>query len=275
MSASETLRGHRLRLGFIGWGAVATLDAELLAVRKAPVDIVVIAVRDASKARLSLPARAHLIASPAELRGLDLDMIIEAASRSSAPIWAEAARRCARRFVVSSTSAFCDDEFLAHLIAIARETDSQITVPAGALGGMGALAGASCLQLDMVTHSIIKPPLAWRGTKAETVLDLESLAERTVLFSGSARKAAESFPQNANSAVISELAGIGLDRTQVELVSDPAASRNCHRLRATGAFGRMDMLFENEPLKANAKSSETTSLNLVRLIENQVALFLC
>jgi aspartate dehydrogenase len=67
------------------------------------------------------------------------------------------------------------------------------------------------------------------------------------------------------------LAGIGLDRTRVELVADPAASRNTHRLNASGAFGRLEMLFENEPLKTNPKSSEMTALNLVRLIENEVA----
>jgi aspartate dehydrogenase len=71
--------------------------------------------------------------------------------------------------------------------------------------------------------------------------------------------------------VISALAGVGLDRTRVELVADPAATRNCHRLSASGAFGRMEMLFENEPLKTNPKSSEMTALNLVRLVENQLA----
>jgi aspartate dehydrogenase len=71
--------------------------------------------------------------------------------------------------------------------------------------------------------------------------------------------------------VISALAGIGLDRTRIELVADPAATRNVHHIRALGAFGRMELRFENEPLGANPKSSEMTALNLVRLIENQFA----
>lgn len=271
MSASEASGRRRLRLCFVGWGAIATRVAELLAERQAPVDIVAIAVRDASRARPDLPAGARLISSPDELAGLNIDMVIEAAGRPSVPVWGEAALRHARRFVVSSTSAFCDDALLAHLLDVARETGAQIIVPPGALGGMDALAAASTVRVDEVVHSIVKPPLAWRGTKVEEILDLEALTQRIVFFTGTAREAADNFPQNANVAVISALAGIGLDRTQVELVADPGVSRNCHQLRASGAFGRMELLFENEPLKTNPKSSEMTALNLVRLVENQVA----
>lgn len=271
MSASEPLGRRRLRLGFVGWGAIATRVAELLAERQAPVAIVAIAVRDAARARPDLPAGARLISAPDELAGLDLDMVIEAAGRASVSVWGEAALRHARRFAVSSTSAFCDDALLARLTEIAREAGSQIVVPPGALGGMDALVAASAVRIDEVVHSIVKPPRAWRGTGAETLLDLDALTSREIFFSGTARQAADAFPQNANVAVISALAGIGLDRTRVELIADPAASRNSHRLSASGAFGRMEMLFENEPLKTNPKSSEMTALNLVRLVENQIA----
>jgi aspartate dehydrogenase len=271
MSVSERGGGRRLRLGFVGWGAIATRVAELLAERAVPVDVIAVAVRDTDKARSGLPAGSRLISVPDELAGLNLDMLIEAAGHASVASWGEAALRHAKRFVVSSTSAFCDDALLARLIGIARESGGQIIAPPGALGGMDALSAASILRIDAVTHSIVKPPRAWRGTKAETVLDLDALTEKEIFFTGTARQAADAFPQNANVAVISALAGIGLDRTQVELVADPTASRNSHRLSASGAFGRMEMRFENEPLKTNPKSSEMTALNLVRLVENQFA----
>lgn len=271
MSASESVRGRRLRLGFVGWGAIATRVAELLAERDAPVDVIALAVRDASKPRANLPAGARLISAPDELAGLDLDMVVEAAGRASVAVWAEMALRHAGRFVVSSTSAFCDDSLLARLIDVARDTNGQIVVPPGALGGMDALTAASAVHIEEVVHSIVKAPCAWRGSRAEELLDLDALKEATVFFSGTARQAADRFPQNANAAVISALAGIGLDRTRVELVADPTAFRNAHCIRAFGAFGRMEMLFENEPLKTNPRSSEMTALNLVRLVENQVA----
>ncbi|QPC94679.1 aspartate dehydrogenase [Mesorhizobium sp. INR15] len=271
MSASDST-ARRLRLCFVGWGAIASRVAELLAERQpASVEVVAVAVRDSSRERAGIPSSARLIVGPEELAGLCIDMVIEAAGRPAIAIWGEAALRHAGSFVVSSTSAFTDEALLERLIAVALENGSRIVVPPGALGGMDALAAAAVLPLDEVVHSIIKPPRAWQGTRAAELVDLGALSERTVFFTGSARQAASEFPQNANVAVISALSGIGLDRTRVELVADPAASRNSHRLRASGAFGRLDMLFENEPLKTNPKSSEMTALNLVRLVESRLA----
>ena len=70
--------------------------------------------------------------------------------------------------------------------------------------------------------------------------------------------------------MISALAGIGLDRTQLALVADPAARHNSHRIEASGDFGRLAVEIENHPLPGNPKSSAMTALNLVRLIENRV-----
>jgi aspartate dehydrogenase len=121
-----------------------------------------------------------------------------------------------------------------------------------------------------VTHQIVKPPVAWKGTPADQLLDLATLTERTVFFTGTAREAAGLYPQNANATVVTALAGIGLDRTRVELVADPAFRSNGHRIMARGEFGRMDITLENNPLPTNPKSSELTALSLVRLIEHQV-----
>jgi len=266
MSASER---PRLRLGLIGWGAIATRTAALLAERRAAADIVVVAVRDGARTRHGLPIGGRIITSPEGLADVALDMVVEAAGRSTVPTWAEASLRAAPRFVVSSTSAFCDEALLGRILTLAAERGAQVMVPPGAIGGMDALSAASILPLDEVVHVIVKPPGAWKGTSAESLLDLERLSERAVFFAGSAREAAAAFPQNANVAVISALAGIGLDRTRIELVADPDATRNAHHIRASGAFGRLALLFENEPLKTNPKSSEMTALSLVRVIENQ------
>ncbi len=269
MSGSDR---RRLNLCFIGWGAIAQGVGALLAERHPQgVNIIVVAVRDQHRHRGDLPIGVRLISEPAELAGLGLDMVIEAAGRDAVAVWGEAALRNAASFVVSSTSAFCDDALLERFVSVAKETGSRIVVPSGALGDLGALSAASILPLDEVVHTIVKPPRAWRGTPAETMLDLEALAVASPFFDGSAREAAGRFPQNANVAVISALSGIGLDRTRVVLVADPAARRNAHRVEASGAFGRLDLTLENEPLVTNPKSSEMTALSLVRLVENAVA----
>lgn len=269
MSASDR---RRLNLCFVGWGAIARRVGELLAERHPQgVNIVAVAVRDHNRRRDDLPAGVRLISEPSELAELDLDMVIEAAGRDAVAVWGEAALRCAGSFIISSTSAFCDDALLQRLVSVAEKAGSRIVMPSGALGDLGALTAASILPLKEVVHTIIKPPRAWRGTAAETMLDLGALEAASPFFEGSAREAADRFPQNANVAVISALSGIGLDRTRVVLVADPAASRNAHRVEASGTFGRLDLTLENEPLATNPKSSEMTALSLVRLVENAVA----
>lgn len=259
-----------LRLALIGWGAINRRVAELLAERgKGDIAIVAIAVRNAA-ASSDIPAGAKLITTSGELAGLDLDLIVEAAGREAVSIWGEAALAHAPAFAVASTSAFCDDTLLARLIATAESSGNQLLIPPGALAGIDGIAAASLLPLDEVIHRIVKPPAAWRGTSAENLIALDGLTDATAFFSGTAREAASRFPQNANVAVISALAGIGLNRTRVELVADPAATGNGHQLSARGAFGKLDIAIENRPLATNPKSSEMTALGLVRLIENRV-----
>jgi aspartate dehydrogenase len=260
-----------LRLALIGWGAINRRVAELLLERNGDGDIAIVAcgVRHAASAR-DIPPGAKLITAPQELAALDLDLVVEAAGREAVGIWGEAALRHAPAFAVASTSAFCDTALLENLVATATTHNSQILIPPGALAGIDGIAAASTLTLDEVIHRIVKPPAAWRGTAAESLVALDALTGATAFFAGTAREAASRFPQNANVAVISALAGIGLDRTRVELVADPAATGNGHQLHARGTFGKLAITIENRPLASNPKSSEMTALGIVRLIENRI-----
>jgi aspartate dehydrogenase len=257
-----------LRVAFIGWGAIGRRVGALLADRSAPVHIVGVATRSEPPAG-HLPRGAVALSSPEELAPLRPDLVVEAAGRAAVEPWAGAALACSRALILASTSALGDDGLLARLVALAERQGSRILVPPGAMGGVDALAAAAVLELHEVQHVIIKPPAAWRGTEAETLIDLAALQAPETFFAGSAREAAERFPQNANATVVTALAGLGLDRTRVELVADPAAHANGHRITAAGAFGRLEIRLDNRPLATNPKSSELTALSLVRLIENE------
>jgi aspartate dehydrogenase len=258
-----------IRVVFIGWGAINSRAGELLKQRRTPVEIVAIATRT-SEGRTGLPSGIPALSSPDELAALKPDLVVEAAGRAAIAQWAPAALAAAPAMIVASTSAFSDDGTLGWLTELAERNGSKIEVPSGAIGGMDALASAAILGLDDVVHQIVKPPVAWKTTPAEQVIDLDRLTERTVFFSGTARQAAASYPQNANATVVTSLAGIGLDRTRVEMIADPASSMNGHKIAAHGAFGRMEIVLENRPMANNPKSSELTALSLVRLIEHRV-----
>ena len=85
-----------------------------------------------------------------------------------------------------------------------------------------------------------------------------------------AGEAASRFPQNANAALTTALAGTGPEATRVTLIADPQAEVNRHEIRAAGRFGELSVILRNEPLDENPKSSALTALNLVRCIENRL-----
>jgi aspartate dehydrogenase len=259
----------RTRAVFIGWGAINIRVGTLLAQRHAAVEIVGIAAIDTPENRALIPQGIRFLTSPSELAALRPDLVVEAAGRAAIDVWAEAALAAAPAMIIASTSAFCDEALMVRLVDVATQHGSRIFIPSGAIGAVDAVASAAVLGLDEVTHQIVKPPIAWRGTPAEKLLDLGSMDHRAVFFSGSAREAASHYPQNANATVVTALAGVGLDNTRVEMVADPAVRINGHRIMARGAFGRLEIVLENNPLATNPKSSELTALSLVRLIEHQ------
>lgn len=253
----------------VGWGAIGQRVAALLKARGANARIVGIAVRDPREVEGTMPEGAVHVTGPETLAATGATLVIEAASRESVLPFARAALTAGMDFAVTSTSALVDVAVLDELVETARRNGRKLIVPPGALGGIDALSAASRLGLDGVEHVITKPARAWLGTPAEERCRLADLTEAETFFEGSAAEAATAFPQNANVAATTSLAGIGVQRTRVRLVADPEATENTHRIHATGAFGKMEICLQNRPLATNPKSSEMTALNLVRMIENR------
>lgn len=257
-----------LRLVLVGWGAIGARVAGLLAERGAAVELVGVALRDLGAAREGI-GDLRVISEPSELGGLRPDLVVEAAGRAATLPWGRAALQAGADFCPASLSAFVAPEALAELADLARSKGRQVLIPAGAVGGMDALAAAARLDLRSVTHKISKPPLAWSGTGAEALCDLAGLRQAFCFFDGSAAEAAAAFPQNANVAAMTALAGVGFARTKIRLIADPDLAMNRHHILAEGDFGRMEITLDNRPLASNPKSSELTALSLVRLIENR------
>jgi aspartate dehydrogenase len=92
-----------------------------------------------------------------------------------------------------------------------------------------------------------------------------------VVYRGAARQAAMGFPQNANVAASVALAGLGFDKTEVELVADPEATGNTHEIEAEGAAGRVVIRLQGKPSPQNPKTSALTALSVARAILNEAA----
>lgn len=257
------------RVVLIGWGAIGRTVADLL--HDAPVELVGVGVRDASERPVDVPESASVVTDPGALAALAPDVVAEAAGRDSVAPWGRATLRLGADFVVSSVSAFTDPSLLEELRQLAAESGSQVQIQPGALAGVDALSAARLMGVDRVEHRMVKPPAAWKGTAAEDLCDLDALTEATEFSRASAAETASAFPKNANVAMTTALAGIGPERTEVVLVADPAATTNRHEIRASGAFGSLDIAIANNPLPANPKSSAMAALGLARAIANRAA----
>lgn len=257
-----------LRLVLIGWGAIAQTTAELL--RGSRVQIVAIAVGDANSPRHDLPQSARLIDDPNELSLIRPDVVAEAAGKDSLATWGHASLEAGADLIVSSASAFADAALFESMRDLAAGQGVQIQIQPGALAGVEALVAASLMGVDTVEHRMVKPPLAWLGTPAETLCDLHNLTEPEAFYRASAARTAITFPKNANVAMTTALAGIGPDATMITLVADPTATTNRHELRAAGAFGTLEVMTDNNPLPDNPKTSALAAFSLVRAIQNRV-----
>lgn len=257
----------------VGFGAIGQAVARILTERGHGDLIKAVGLRETSRPRAGLFADVPVITDPSALRGIDADLVIEVAGRDSVAPWGRAALSLGKDFAVSSTSAFADPALFNELKLLAQQHGAQLIIPPGALGGIDALSAASRMGLTVVEHRIIKPSLAWAGTEAESLCDLQSLTAPIVFFQGTAAEAAARFPQNANVAMVVALAGLGPEQSQVSLIADPTAGGNIHEIAAEGDFGRMTLRFENKALPDNPKSSAMTALGIVRLIENHDAGF--
>ena len=138
--------------------------------------------------------------------------------------------------VVLSAGALADDGLRRAAEAAASRSGALFYVPSGGIGGLDALKTACLAGVDEVSIQVAKPPAAWKGIAyvEKTGIDLDRLKAAHVLFEGPAREGVPHFPQNVNIAAVLSLAGVGMDRTRLRVVADPALTLNTHTIRVSG-----------------------------------------
>ena len=237
-------------LGAIGFEVARALDRETLP----GLALTAVAARDLDRARARCARfrRSPAVRVAGELPGL-ADVIVECAPAAAFSSIARPALEAGRTVVCVSVGALLDHPDYAGLAA---ERGGRILVPSGALLGLDAVQAAALGEVDEVRMVTRKPPSGLDGVPwlLEQGIDVHALAVPTRVFEGTAREGARHFPANVNVAAALGLAGVGPERTRLEIWVDPSITRNTHEIFVEAAAARLTLRIENVPSPDNPRT---------------------
>lgn len=252
-------------LGAIGLPLARALDGGIDGLR-----LIAVAARDREHAR----ERVAGFRSPPRVVGVaelaEADIVVEAAPAAVFEQIAEPAVAAGRILVAASVGALLPR---IHLVERARATGARIVVPTGALLGLDAVRAAAEGRVDSIAIESRKPPAGLAGAPylVDHEIDVSTLAAPLCVFKGNAYDAAAGFPANVNVAAALALAGIGPERTQVEIWADPGLTRNTHTIRVEAEAARFTMTVEGVPSPGNPRTGMLTPLSMLACLRGLVS----
>ena len=261
---------NELRVAIAGLGSIGTKIATALDQGIEGLTLSAVAVRDPAKHQAFLNGLRHQPQIlPIDQLSEAADLVVECAPTSQLRAIVEPAVKRGKSAVVVSVGGLLDNY---DLIDLARANAGRILVPTGALIGLDAVNAAAVGTIHSVKMVTRKPVDGLKGAPfiVENKIDIDNLREPLKLFEGSARDAAKGFPANVNVAVALSLAGIGPDRTQMQVWADPTVTRNVHRIEVEADSARFSMGIENIPSE-NPKTGMITALSVIALLKKQRA----
>ncbi len=246
--------------GNVGGQIVNAVQAD----QSGELEIAAVAARDLSRAR-----------TKAQKLGLDVpiitaaeapdhaDFVVEASTYEGFRNVVEPALQAGAHVIAVSVGALAVN---LDLIDLAEQNDATLQIAGGTLPGLDILRAAAEGEIEEVrlVSSILPRSLIHEDYIATHGIDLAHAETEPVhVFSGSAREAARHFPRHFNVAVSLSLAGIGLDRTQVQIHADgrlPGA-RHCIIVRSDAV--ELEMTSQNFPSPENNRTSRIVAPSIL------------
>ena len=237
-------------LGAIGFEVARAIDGGEVA----GLTLAAVAARDLERARKrcadfrTVPA----VLPPEELPD-PADVVVECAPAVAFAAIARPALEKGRILVCVSVGALLDHLDFADLAA---RHGGRILVPSGALLGLDAVQAAARGEVTEVRMVTRKPPAGLDGVPwlIEQGIDVHAFTEPARVFDGTAREGARCFPANVNVAAALGLAGVGPDRTRLEIWVDPTVTRNTHEISVEADAARLTLKIEGVPTEANPRT---------------------
>jgi aspartate dehydrogenase len=262
--------GKILKVGLAGLGAVGLDVARRLEAGIPGLALAAVSARDQDKARRNLPDAGTRIAVVApQALAETCDIVVECLPPKLFRDLAVSAIERGRIFMPLSVGQLLENW---DLVDLAKGKGARILVPTGALLGLDAVRAAAEGHIHAVTMITRKPPGGLEGAPylVANNISVQGLSAPKKVFDGSARDGARGFPANVNVAAALSLAGIGPDKTRLEIWADPALTRNTHRIEVDADSARFSMTIENVPSE-NPRTGKITALSTVAALRGLVA----
>ncbi|MDO4269077.1 MAG: DUF108 domain-containing protein [Eubacteriales bacterium] len=122
-----------------------------------------------------------------------------------------------------SVTAFSDPDFSARVKALCSQYGRRVYLPHGAILGLDGIFDGRRVWTEVIVETVKSPKSLGRTDTS-----------RVVVYEGPTRQVCSLYPRNVNVHAAIALAGIGFDRTQSRIISDPAVSTNAHTIRLKG-----------------------------------------
>jgi aspartate dehydrogenase len=258
----------QLRVGILGVGSIGRTLATALDAKRIDAELVAIADQDVQKAEAfsaELSSRPRVVTLHELIQRADL--VVEAASQSALLEFVPKALAAGRDMLIMSVGGLLGNE---DWFRQASEKGCRIYVPSGAIAGLDGIKSASMGYVQSAVLTSRKPIGALRGTKyvVDHNIPIESFQEETTIFEGTAEEAARAFPTTSNVAASLRLAVHCAVPVLVRVVAVPGGSKNVHEIRVQGEFGRLSVDVENEPSKANPRTSQLAAFSALATLAN-------
>ncbi len=199
------------------------------------------------------------------------DVVVECASRAALAEIGPLVLAAGCDLVPLSLTALADRAVERRLLAAAEAGPGRIEIAPGAIGTLDLLAAAREEGIARVVYRQLKSPAMWKLIAAARGTDFDAMTVRTVFRRGSVRALAMDFTNNLNTSVGVALAGLGLDRTEAELVADPALSETAHELDIHAAPGNAMLTLGGRDVPPDGDPVDYTTFSLMRILRRRSA----
>lgn len=262
MNGDRKSGGTEIPVAIAGFGAIGRKVGQRLDEGIPGLRLAAVSARNVERAAgIVAKYRNPVLIAPVEKLTEFADIVIECAPAEIFTEIAEPVVRAGQTLVVISVGAL-----IAHpeISELAKETGARILVPTGALLGLDAVQAAAEGKIESIRMISRKPPIGLMGAPflIEHGIDLRGITKPLKLYEGSVREAVKGFPANLNVAAALSLAGIGPDRTIIEIWADPQLTRNTHTIVVVSDSAEFTMTIANIPSE-NPKTGKITALSVI------------